>query len=114
MRRFGLLAACLCLLALAACDDASDEKSGADVKSGSDKVISTQGAVDSADENIEMNIMFKYPDGEGVNLGQTLGLNTCKKMALEHVVEKGLIMAEGWTYTCCTIEEGSQCHRKLR
>ena len=108
MRIFVQMTACLCLLALAACDDSSD------AKSGSDKVISTEGLVDASTESVEMNIIFKYPDGKEAKLGQTLGLNSCKKLALQHVVDKSLIMSTGWSYTCCTIEEGSQCHRQLQ
>jgi hypothetical protein len=110
----GLLAACVCLLTLAACDEASDAKSEADVKSGSAKITSSQGQVDSTVESIEMNVMFTYPDGQEDKIGQTVGLSSCKTAALPHLMEKKLIMAEGWSYTCCTIEEGLQCHRNLR
>ena len=65
-------------------------------------------------EFLEVPIIFKYPDGKEAKLGQTLGLNSCKKLALQHVVDKSLIMSTGWSYTCCTIEEGSQCHRQLQ
>jgi hypothetical protein len=69
MRKFGLLSACFCLLALAACDKASDAKSEADVKTGSDQIISSQGEVDTAIERVGMNIMFTYPDGQEDKIG---------------------------------------------
>ena len=104
----------ICLLALAACDEASEAKSTPDIKSGSDKITSSQGQVDSSIESIEMNVIFKYPDGREDTLGKVLGASACKKMALEHMVSENLIMVTGWNYTCCTIEEGSSCHRKLQ
>ena len=69
MRKFGLLAACFCLLALAACDEASDAPSEANVKTGSDKITSSQGQVDNAMESIAMNVMFTYPDGQEDKIG---------------------------------------------
>ena len=107
-KNIGMFAACFCLLVLTACDEASD------VKTGSDTITSSQGQIDNTLESIEINIMFKYPDGQEVNIAQTVGLASCHSDALEHVVEKKLIMTEGWSYTCCTIENGSQCHRKLK
>ena len=95
-------------LQLAACDDSSD------AKSGSDKISTTQGQVDSSTESIEMNVIFRYPDGREETIGKTRGAGACKKMALEHMVSENLIMVTGWNYTCCTIENGSSCHRKLQ
>ena len=77
-------------------------------------VVSTQGKVDATTEELNFNIMFKYPDGREVSIGETLGLSSCKKTALEHMIDEGLLMKEGWGYTCCTIEEGSSCHRKIQ
>jgi organic hydroperoxide reductase OsmC/OhrA len=116
-KNIGMFAACFCLLVLAACDEAPDVKSGANssaVKTGSDTITSSQGQIDNTLASIEINIMFKYPDGQEVNFAQTVGLASCHSEALEHVVEKKLIMTEGWSYTCCTIENGSQCHRRLK
>ena len=64
MRIFVQMTACLCLLALAACDDSSD------AKSGSDKVISTEGLVDASTESVEMNIRapLKMPFSRTVGL----------------------------------------------
>ena len=69
MRKFGLLSACFCLLVLSACNEASDAKSEADVKTGSDQIISSQGEVDTAIERVGMNIMFTYPDGQEDKIG---------------------------------------------
>jgi hypothetical protein len=114
MNKLGLLAACICLVALAACDESADANSEANVKSGSDKITSSQGEVDSTIESVEMNVMFKYPGGQEDKIGQTVGLSSCKQVALSHMMEKKLLTTDGWGYTCCTIEEGSQCHRKLK
>ena len=124
MRLIARLIACFCLLLPAACEEqsgtpdtqygvTSTENDGVRRGAKSEIVLSTQGKVD-ANEKLNFNILFKYPDGEEVNIGETLGLSSCKKKALQHVIDKKLIMVEGWGYTCCTIEEGSSCHRKIQ
>ena len=118
------LIACSFLLLAVACDEqsgtpdtqygvTSTENDGVRRGAKSDIVMSTQGKLDS-NEKLDFNIMFKYPDGKEVSIGETLGLSSCKKMALQHVIDEKLIMKEGWGYTCCTIEEGSSCHRKIK
>ena len=125
MRLVIRLLATFCLILFAACEEQNQapdsqypashtENDGVRRGSSSEVVVSTQGKVDATTEELNFNIMFKYPDGREVSIGETLGLSSCKKTALEHMIDEGLLMKEGWGYTCCTIEEGSSCHRKIQ
>lgn len=65
-------------------------------------------------DEVDVNVYFYFPDGSELYLGETKGSSSCGSMAHAYAYEKGLDSNHNWSYVCCTIEDGSDCYRKIR
>ena len=69
----------------------------------------------SNDENVQMNVYY-YRSSDLSNslyLGQAKGLSNCQATA-NRTAQIENRRSDGWSYICCTIENGSACYRKLK
>lgn len=67
------------------------------------------------DENVQMNVYY-YRSSDLSNslyLGQAKGLSNCQATA-NRTAQIENRRSDGWSYICCTIENGSACYRKLK
>jgi hypothetical protein len=70
----------------------------------------------SNDENVQMNVYY-YRSSDLSNslyLGQVKGLSNCQATVNRTAQIENRRRGDGWSYICCTIENGSACHRKLK
>jgi hypothetical protein len=70
----------------------------------------------SNDENVQMNVYY-YRSSDLSNslyIGQAKGLSNCQATANRTAQIENRRSGDGWSYICCTIENGSACHRKLK
>lgn len=66
-------------------------------------------------EDVYVNVWFRFPGGDkDYNLGRTKGAASCGSIAYDYAASKGLGNNSGWSYVCCTEEDGSECYRKIR
>jgi len=68
------------------------------------------------DENVQMNVYyFRSSDlRNSLYLGQAKGLSNCQATVNRTAQIENRKRGDGWSYICCTIENGSACHRKLK
>lgn len=62
-------------------------------------------------ENVDVNVYFYFSDNREIFLGKTRGAQSCGQMSQSYARRKNV---DGWSYICCTIRNGSQCHEKIR
>jgi|LauGreSBDMM110SN_4_FD.fasta_scaffold557162_2 hypothetical protein len=69
----------------------------------------------SNDDNVQMNVYYYRSSdlGNSLYLGQVKGLSNCQATA-NRTAQIENRRSDGWSYICCTIENGSACHRKLK
>ena len=65
-------------------------------------------------DSVDVNVYFYLPDDREVFLGKTQGASSCGSMAHGYARSKDLDRSDDWDYICCTIENGSECYRKIR
>jgi hypothetical protein len=64
-------------------------------------------------EKVSVNVYFYYESDQEVFLGERVGVSACQSTAQNFAYSKK-IQNTNWDYICCTIEKGSDCHRKIR
>ena len=64
-------------------------------------------------EDVNVNVLFYFPNGDEYPIGETKGASSCKAMAWDYARAKNVENAM-WSYVCCTKENGSSCYRKIR
>ena len=83
-------------------------------KYGTDKVFGPPETLPfSRYEEVDVNVYFYYPNGREQYLGRTSGASSCGAMARNFASNKN-VSHRDWGYVCCTIEDGSECYRKIR
>lgn len=66
-------------------------------------------------EDVYVHVWFTFPDGDqSYDLGRTKGAASCGAIAHDYAASKQLSYNSGWSYVCCTEEDGSECYRKIR
>jgi hypothetical protein len=68
-------------------------------------------------EHVDVDVLFWFPpprDDRVYNLGTVHGTSSCRRVALNYVVQHHLENNGDWSYVCCTHEGGSSCYRKIR
>ena len=65
-------------------------------------------------ETVRVGVYFYDQNNREVYLGSTVGASSCGSMAFAHASRQGLSRHDSWSYICCTLENGSDCYRKIR
>jgi hypothetical protein len=65
-------------------------------------------------DDVDVSVYAYTPDEKETYLGDTTGASSCGAMAYAWAEGKGFQRGDGWSYICCTHEDGSSCYRKIR
>ncbi len=66
-----------------------------------------------SNEEVPVHAYFYYSTGQESYLGKFTGASACQSAAYHHALSKN-VESTNWGYICCTIEKGSDCHRKIK
>lgn len=73
------------------------------------------------DEAVEVGVFFEFPPGASPAgpqaprlIGTATGATACEAAARAYAKKQNLSGSSGWNYHCCTHENGSDCHRRIR
>jgi|688.fasta_scaffold1497319_2 hypothetical protein len=71
-------------------------------------------------ETMAITVRFHFPPnrqtGEQFSkyIGDVIGVDACGDLAGEYAYQQHLADNSGWSYDCCTHENGSECYREIR
>lgn len=71
-------------------------------------------------ESMDLTVRFHYPPDKRTGnqtseyIGDVKGVDACGNLAGNYAAQKNLPENSGWSYDCCTHEDGSECYREIR
>ena len=66
-----------------------------------------------SNEEIPVHAYFYFEGGQESYLGRYVGVSSCQTAAYNYASSKD-VRSTNWGYICCTIENGSDCYRKIK